>query len=118
MEPDALRAMIVRERTRLELQAIVRRAITGAQVLGWEKARSISYNHIPTKPRQLFDRRPTYAGSTPERREAARVREETFRRDYAIALEAFLNGDHTVEFPHGTYLMGRRFRARVARGPG
>jgi len=118
MQPDELRTMIARKLVRLELEAMVRRAITGGQVLGWEKARSIDHNHIPTSPRQLFDRRPTHAASTPERREAARVREETFRREYAIALEAFLDGDHTVEFPHGTYLMARRFRARVARGPG
>lgn len=117
LEEGALRAMLRRRLVRLEIEAMARRAMSGRGVLGWDNARRIHYNHIPARGRELFGKRPTYAASTPERREAAREREETFRGQYAIALEAFLSGDRDVVFPHGTYLMPRRFRARVARGP-
>lgn len=117
LDPGTLRGMLRRSLLRRELEAMARRAISGQQVLGWDRARRIHYNHIPPRGRELFGKRPTHAASTPERREAAREREEAFRGQYALALEAFLSGDQDVVFPHGTYLMPRRFRARVARGP-
>lgn len=117
LDPRALRTMLRRRLVRLELDAMARRVISGRAVLGWENARRIHYNHIPANGRALFGKRPTYAASTPERRDAAREREQTFRSQYALALEAFLSGERDVIFPHGTYLMPRRFRARVACGP-
>lgn len=113
LESRELRRMIRGRLERIENQTIAQRRRDGTQVLGWDVARRIHFNHMPEVGRELFGPRPTFAGSTPERRAAAEERVEVFRRAYAVALACFLAGDHDVVFPLGTYLMPRRFRGRV-----
>jgi len=112
--PKKLRALTRARLAKLENRAIARRRRDGTRVQGWDVARKIHWSYMPAMGRQLFGPKPTFAASTPERRAAAQERVDNFRREYAVALERFLSGDHEVVFPLGTYRMPRRFRARVA----
>ncbi|MCA9562120.1 MAG: transposase [Myxococcales bacterium] len=55
---------------------------------------------------------PHVASKDPERRKTLVQRLRTFRAEYRAALLAFIDGDHDVIFPHGTYLMKKRFKVR------
>lgn len=55
---------------------------------------------------------------TPAEQHAAELRIRAFRRAYRDAYRRWVRGERTVEFPHGTYAMGRFHGARVASAPG
>lgn len=117
LDDEEQHAMLMAEVHRLESVYSDERRALQIKVAGWRTVESQHYNTAPSSRRPLFDRRPTFAASTPERRAAMAAEEKSFRRDYYSALHRFQSGDRDVSFPFGTWFMVKRCRANRAPPP-
>ncbi len=113
-EQRTLRQRVKDTLERAEDDLIELRRAEGIRVVGWRKVQSAHFNTMPAQGRELFGTNPTFACSTEERREAARVRMEAFYAAYQDALKKFNAGQRNVEFPRGTWLMVQRHNVRLA----
>jgi putative transposase len=106
-------AELVRQNVRLaEERAAQDRRLRGVRVLGREGVLRQDWRDYPRNPESRSDLKPNLAARSRWSRMEAIQRNREFRREYASAREAFLNGARDVEFPAGTYWL-RRF-AKVA----
>lgn len=112
LSDDKVRSLVLARLDAEERRLIAQRRSTGSSVLGWRHVEAAHFNQLPSKSRELFDRSPTYAASTPERRERAQHRRESFLRHYYEALDSFIAGVRDAVFPHGTWLMVQRYNVR------
>jgi hypothetical protein len=62
----------------------------------------------------LFGVRPTVSATNKDERLDALRRKKAFEKAYAEARERWLGGERDVEFPGGTWLMWRRYKAQCA----
>lgn len=112
MAPDRARQLVHDRLDARELELIQERRRKGTRVVGFDKVERAHFNTMPGKGRELFDRNPTFAASTPERRDAAAKRERAFRDAYYDARDRFNAGERDVVFPAGTWLMVQRHNVR------
>jgi putative transposase len=111
--PPALRALgidAVARRLRLLVQNGVRHAKNalrhqGRGFLGSDGVRMMPMSRGATTRETMRKRRPSFASSDPQRREAARQRLRVFRQAYRVAFDRWRAGQRTVRFPEGTYQM-------------
>jgi hypothetical protein len=134
---DELRALI-RQRVEADELALIReRAETGRSVLGMNRVLRQSWSDTPSTSRILFETTPRVSGGSKWARIEALGRRLDFEAEYVAArdkvvllLEAAgratrsfaarardLAGIGDVVFPHGTYLMRRRFALCCAPAP-
>jgi putative transposase len=66
---------------------------------------------------EMFGIRPTVSATKPAKRIKALARKAAFEKAYAEARERWLGGEKDVEFPGGTWLMWRRYKAQCAPYP-
>lgn len=78
------------------------------RVTGWRKVTREHYARTPSSPDELFDRGPTFAASTQERRDRLERELDEFRAAYYAALRRYRDGEDNVEFPYGTWLLVHR----------
>jgi hypothetical protein len=112
MPPAKARQLVLEKLDARERELIVERRRAGVRVVGFEKVERAHYNTMPRRGRVLFDRVPTFAASTPQRREAAAERQRVFRADYHEARDRFIAGERDVVFPAGTWLLVQRYKVR------
>jgi putative transposase len=100
-----------------EDELIDERRRTGRKAGRMSKILKCSYLDIASSARVLFQRQPRVSGRDRERVKEAVARHSRFIAQHARASQRFRGGEHTVEFPFGTWLMRRRFNVRCAAGP-
>jgi len=108
-----LRAKI-RDEVRCTERALAsERRKAGTRVLGWNKVVARKFTDLPRKGPEPFGLVPSYAAgkNRPAREQAAQTRRE-FMKAYYNALREFIGGNAKAVFPHGTWLMKRRFEVR------
>jgi putative transposase len=108
---DALARERVLER---ETELRAERKSQGKSYLGMTAVLSTDPESAPTTPEPLGKMNPRVAGKDRQVRVEAITKLREFRRMYRIAWLLWLAGDHTVEFPEGTWLMRVRHGARCA----
>jgi putative transposase len=89
------------------------RRTKGLRVLGAEAVRKQHWRKMPKTGARLFGLKPTIAAARRLARIVALVAVKTFRREYRAALTSYRRGLRDVQFPHGTWMMGRMFGAVV-----
>ena len=117
LSTDELDALLMAELDKGERMLIAMRRHHGIRVVGWRKVVAEHHNTVAATLRELFDRNPTFAASTDERRERLARQQREFRRAYYSALRRYRAGDHSVEFPYGTWKMVRIYNASMAAPP-
>ena len=80
------------------------------------KMRYVKAQHWSTMPgpKQLFGVQPTVSATDSAKRVEAISRKRAFEKAYAQARARWLEGETDVEFPGGTWLMWRRYKAQCA----
>ena len=110
-------ARLARKVREAEDKWIALREREGIRVAGWEKVAKRHFNEMPVAGRELFDRKPEVAASSPERRERLERKLERFRIAYYDALRQDIASPGDVAFPHGTWLMVQRYKRRCEPRP-
>lgn len=102
---SAWRKRVLADVAQQEALAATERRRTAKPVLGRRAVLSMSVHATPTAatPRRML--RPSLAAANRETRLAELQRLTEFRSAYAIARDLYRRGDHTIEFPPGTYRM-------------
>jgi putative transposase len=107
---------LVREKVRTAEEAAARdRKARGVRVLGREAVLRQDWRACPTSQETRGGLNPRFAARSQWSRMEARQRDKSFRDEYAVSREAFINGKRDVLFPPGTYWL-RRF-AKVTCAP-
>ncbi len=111
---EAFRQKVIARVSELEHHAAAERLANGVAVLGPRRVLKQSHTSRPAsrEPRRVLN--PRVAAKDKWKRIEALGRLVSFIRDYARALSKFRDGDHSVVFPHGTYLMRVRFGVACA----
>jgi REP element-mobilizing transposase RayT len=112
----AVREEVLRRLAVRESNAEAERVESGRRVLGMRRVLAQHWSDIPKARDELFGPAPKAAGRPWAVAEAVR-RSVRFQREYRRALQLWVAGDRTVEFPAGTYLMRERFGVRCAAAP-
>lgn len=112
-----MRTVVLERLAAAESELIVERRGRGTCVLGWRRVVATGFNAMPRSARELFDIQPTVAASTPRFRRRAEQRIRDFRIAYYAARTSFLEGVRDVVFPHGTWLVVRRYKLRCQTAP-
>ena len=108
--------LTVRIRRTEEMWIAIRKHF-GIRVAGWQKVAQRHFNEMPRAGRELFDRQPEVAASTPERRERLERKLALFRHAYYDALRRDIDEDPKVVYPYGTWLMVQRYKKRCEPRP-
>jgi putative transposase len=114
LEGQATANVVAAELERHEREARKDRRSKGLGVLGAENVRRQHWRKMPKTGARLFGLKPTIAAARRIARIVALVAVKKFRREYLAALTSYRRGQKSVEFPHGTWMMGRFFGATVA----
>jgi putative transposase len=117
LQDHQLRQMIRDQVGEREREIIEERRHTGRRASRMSEVRKRSYLDIASSSRVLFQRQPRVSGRDPERVAEALARHSKFIAQHDHASRCFRDGEHNVEFPHGTWLMRVRFHVRCAAGP-
>ncbi len=108
----------VRRRTKvLEDGAEAEREEKGWKVLGMRRVIAQHWADFPDSKEPRFGTVPAASGSSKWARMEVLQRCARFQRAYAEARDAYVAGEHGVEFPCGTWLMRRRFNVRCSNSP-
>ncbi len=108
----------VRRRTEiLEDKAEAERAKRGWKALGMRRVIEQHWADFPDKTEPRFGTVPKASGSSKWARMEVLQRCARFQQAYAKARDAYVAGDHGVQFPCGTWLMKRRFKVRCGASP-
>ncbi len=108
----------VRRRTKLlEDAAEAEREQKGWKVLGMRRVAEQHWADFPDKTEPRFGTVPKASGSNKWARMEVLQRCARFQQAYAQAHDAYVAGDHGVEFPCGTWLMRRRFKVACSVSP-
>ncbi|NUP09824.1 MAG: hypothetical protein HOW73_27575 [Polyangiaceae bacterium] len=91
----------------IERDARTRRQRAGIRVVGRRAVRRTSQSARPTKREPQRKLRPTIACRTEERRLAELRKAREFQAAYRFARNRYVDGEHYVVFPAGTYLFRR-----------
>lgn len=94
-----------------ELALSAERRARRASVMGWRAARRVSIWATP-QTEERFGLVPSFSADTSKGRIAAWGRRLEFLEEYYEALARFVDGEHDVAFPEGTWLMRERFKVR------
>jgi putative transposase len=97
-----------------ECDARNERRTKGLTVLGANAVRKQHWRKMPKTGARLFGLKPTIAAARRLARIGALVAVKKFRREYRTAFMSYRRGLRDVQFPHGTWMMGRMFGAVVA----
>ena len=113
LSDDELRDLVFERVAAREDKLETVRAEAGKKVLNM---RNVKAQHWATMPgaEDLFGVNPTVSATSPDGRIEALRRKKAFEQAYAAARERWLAGDKDVEFPGGTWLMWRRYKAQCA----
>ena len=112
-----LRAHVLRRLHQRELDLKYDRRRRGHGVLGMKGVLRQKWHESPASREDLFGSEPVASGRSKWALAEAKQRRQEFLAAYAQALAAYRAGDHDVEFPPGTWLMVRRYRAKCAPPP-
>ncbi len=111
---EAFRQKVIARVSELEQQAATERQQNGVTVLGPRRVLRQSHTNRPSsrEPRRVLT--PRVAARDKWKRIEAHGRLVGFIKKYGEALSKYREGDRTVVFPHGTYLMRVRFGVACA----
>ncbi len=98
----------------LEREAAAERGARGVRALGAHRVRKQKHTDRPTTRERRRGLDPRIAAKDKQQRIEALQRLVRFLEEYRAALLRYCDGDRSVLFPHGTYLMRVRFGVACA----
>jgi putative transposase len=109
---DELLGLVEDRLAKRELEHRNRRRREGRQVLGGWRVKKTPWTNRASSPERRRVRNPHLSCLDPARRVQELGALQRFRAEYRVARRNFETGRRRTLFPHGTYLLHRRYRVR------